>query len=287
MKTVLVIEADGTLEKKVKRVLPGVDLVFADSERSVALEATRSRPHVILMDVSLPGEDGFRICQRLQLQRVTRDIPILFLASDADSLADFGPDADAVVAPDDFDTLKERIAALSSEFAMRRAFREAFASVSATLPEGFTDLTQVEREVLASGGLPVDATIDPRPIAQRTAQYDAILASSLTTARAARKLGVNASRVRQRLLARPAGLYGLRKGNSWRLPRFQFGRKGLVPNIERVIVKLDPALDPVAVVGWFNRSNTDLEQDDGHCSPLDWLAQGKSWEMVATLAEDL
>jgi hypothetical protein len=67
----------------------------------------------------------------------------------------------------------------------------------------------------------------------------------------------------------------------------QCGDEGLIPNLEKVVAQLDPGLDPLAVAGWFQRPNLDLEGEEGKVSPRLWLAQGKDWRPVAELAEDL
>jgi diguanylate cyclase (GGDEF)-like protein/PAS domain S-box-containing protein len=50
------------------------------------------RPDVILLDVMLPGENGFEVCRRLKADARTEDIPVLFmtaLAEEGDKLAGF------------------------------------------------------------------------------------------------------------------------------------------------------------------------------------------------------
>jgi putative nucleotidyltransferase with HDIG domain len=37
-------------------------------------------PQLILLDIAMPGIDGFEVCQRLKAQEETRDIPIIFLS---------------------------------------------------------------------------------------------------------------------------------------------------------------------------------------------------------------
>ena len=49
------------------------------------LELARSeQPDVILLDVMIPGLDGWRVAERLLADPVTRDIPIVFLTARAD-----------------------------------------------------------------------------------------------------------------------------------------------------------------------------------------------------------
>jgi DNA-binding response OmpR family regulator len=42
-------------------------------------KAVMSRPGLILLDVSMPGTDGFAVCRLLKANPATRDIPVIFL----------------------------------------------------------------------------------------------------------------------------------------------------------------------------------------------------------------
>jgi signal transduction histidine kinase len=44
------------------------------------------RPHLILLDVMMPGIDGFETCKRLKANTETRNIPIIFMTALADTL---------------------------------------------------------------------------------------------------------------------------------------------------------------------------------------------------------
>lgn len=46
------------------------------------LELIRNeRPHLVVLDVMLPGIDGFEICRRLRMDRTTENIPIMILTA--------------------------------------------------------------------------------------------------------------------------------------------------------------------------------------------------------------
>jgi excisionase family DNA binding protein len=125
------------------------------------------------------------------------------------------------------------------------------------------------------------------PIARTAFEYAVLRTTGLTTREAAKRLGVNDSRVRQRLSQR--ALYGIKAGDEWRLPAFQFGRKGLVPGIERVFPRLPAILNPVAVYRWFHTPNPDLEEEGEGIAltPLQWLQSGNDPGVVAELAAGL
>ncbi|MEO2047738.1 MAG: diguanylate cyclase [Pirellulales bacterium] len=47
--------------------------------------AQRSLPDAILLDIDMPGMDGYQVCRQLKEIEITRDIPILFLTKDNES----------------------------------------------------------------------------------------------------------------------------------------------------------------------------------------------------------
>lgn len=56
----------------------------ADGE--LALRSMRARqPALILLDIRMPGVDGFEVCRRLKADEHTRDIPVIFLSSLTDT----------------------------------------------------------------------------------------------------------------------------------------------------------------------------------------------------------
>ncbi len=56
--------------------------VFVASKADKGIELAGSvQPDVILLDVVMPGKDGFAVCQVLKADEKTRDIPIVFLTS--------------------------------------------------------------------------------------------------------------------------------------------------------------------------------------------------------------
>jgi len=98
---------------------------------------------------------------------------------------------------------------------------------------------------------------------------------------------VNDSRVRQRLSE--GTLYGVKVGDEWRLPAFQFLEKEPVPGIERVLPRLPERLSLVAVHRWFHTPNPDLQLPEPArpLSPMEWLRAGQDPEPVAELAAGL
>jgi len=51
-----------------------------------AIEAVlEEKPDVILLDIGMPGMDGFEVCRKLKASAATKDIPIIFLSAHHDS----------------------------------------------------------------------------------------------------------------------------------------------------------------------------------------------------------
>lgn len=150
-------------------------------------------------------------------------------------------------------------------------------------------LTPPEEAALGRGGVgPISAEELRLVEGQAAAAYQQLRADSLSVEDAAGRLGVNASRVRQRLAER--SLYGLKDGNAWRLPAFQFVADGLVPGIAAVFRRLPTDLGPLAVARWLATPNADLttrDDDERPLSPRQWLLEGNPPEAAATLAAAL
>ncbi|MEM6252947.1 MAG: response regulator [Cyanobacteria bacterium P01_D01_bin.156] len=59
---------------------------IAKSGESALKKVARSSPDLILLDIMMPGIDGFEVCSRLKANPDTKDIPILFMTALSDTL---------------------------------------------------------------------------------------------------------------------------------------------------------------------------------------------------------
>ena len=83
MKTVLLVEDDRklTLAVGVRLKAMGYEVVTAMDAISAVGQARKCKPDVVLLDINLPGGDGFLVAQRLQGLMQTSATPIIFITA--------------------------------------------------------------------------------------------------------------------------------------------------------------------------------------------------------------
>ncbi|HIK11741.1 MAG TPA: two-component system response regulator [Oscillatoriaceae cyanobacterium M33_DOE_052] len=59
----------------------GYEILEADSGPAALAQVKEANPDVILLDVMMPGMDGFEVCRRLKQEEGTRLIPIIFITA--------------------------------------------------------------------------------------------------------------------------------------------------------------------------------------------------------------
>ena len=94
----------------------GYEVDSASSGAAALTLIEERRPHLILVDVVMPGIDGFELCRRLRRDERFASIPIIFLTAlldTADRIKGLNEGADDYVSkPFDLDELKARIRAI-------------------------------------------------------------------------------------------------------------------------------------------------------------------------------
>jgi len=67
-------------------IASGFKVLVAQDGRRALQKAEYAQPDLILMDVMMPGMDGFEACQHLKEKSETQDIPVIFMTALADTV---------------------------------------------------------------------------------------------------------------------------------------------------------------------------------------------------------
>lgn len=140
---ILVVEDDPIIQRVLQATLEmeGFSLALADSGEAAIQIALREVPHLILLDLMLPGMDGFEVVRQLRANVKTAHIPVLMLSARHDT-ADKVRAFDTSV--DDYLTKPFNVEELLARIRMQlRRVQENLLSPLTGLPGG----VQVERAI--------------------------------------------------------------------------------------------------------------------------------------------
>jgi two-component system, OmpR family, response regulator RpaA len=147
--SILVIEDDEIVARTIERCLRGGEfrVRLANSGVEGLRAARREVPNLVILDVIMPGMDGYAVCREMRADPVLADCPILFLTAktkDEDKITGFTAGADDYLGkPFNVDELILRIRAI-----LRRSVRNkeiAAPVVNADLPISAADSNGSER----------------------------------------------------------------------------------------------------------------------------------------------
>jgi two-component system, OmpR family, alkaline phosphatase synthesis response regulator PhoP len=87
-KKILVIEDDPATSRLVDYSLrhEGYQVITASNGLEGVRKARSESPDLVILDVMLPGMDGFEICQRLKSEPITAQLPILMFSAKAQEI---------------------------------------------------------------------------------------------------------------------------------------------------------------------------------------------------------
>lgn len=135
--TILVIEDDEIVARTIERSLRSEEFraTLASSGVEGLKAARRRRPSLVILDIIMPGMDGYTVCREMRADPLLEDVPILFLTAkikDEDKIAGFLAGADDYLTkPFNIDELILRVRAI-----LRRARRQAAARQGAQASPG-------------------------------------------------------------------------------------------------------------------------------------------------------
>ena len=85
--SILLVDDNPTNLQVLFQTLEGVGcklLIAKDGEMALSI-ASKALPDLILLDIMMPGIDGYEVCRRLKGDRSTSDIPVIFLSALGDT----------------------------------------------------------------------------------------------------------------------------------------------------------------------------------------------------------
>ena len=129
----------------------GYRVLIAGSGETGLERAKYAHPDLVLLDVHLPGIDGYEVCRRLQADPDTRDIPVIFITAwqdSEDTLRGFQVGGvDYITTPFHYDELVARV---TTHVRLRRLTRElqaATANLERRVLERTAELAQTEAQL--------------------------------------------------------------------------------------------------------------------------------------------
>ena len=170
---ILVVDDDMNNLTVVRDCLTGFNftvLVAEDGESAVS-RADYAHPDLVLLDIMMPGIDGYETCRRLKRQESTRDIPVIFMSA----LAETGHKVqgleagavDYVTKPFQQEELLARVEVHLSLRDLTRRLKEANEMLEARVESRTIDLAVANREL--------EDEIAERQTAQEQLQEQAIV----------------------------------------------------------------------------------------------------------------
>ncbi|MBN1177679.1 MAG: response regulator [Anaerolineae bacterium] len=155
---ILIIDDQRTAQKSLEMLLTpeGYQLVFAGSGAEALTKAAQVVPDLILLDVMMPGMDGFEVCRRLRAHPLLAEVPIIMITAldDRDSrLQGIAAGADDFVTkPFDSVELRARVKSITRLNRYRRLLveRVRFRWVVERADEGFLLIDDGDRVLYAN-----------------------------------------------------------------------------------------------------------------------------------------
>ena len=119
-KKILIVDDEEGLLALIRQALEerGYEVVTAANAVDAGIEMSGNLPSLILMDIKMPGIDGFQACEAIKNNTNTKDVPIIIISalsseSDIRRAKKIGL-ADYFVKPIDIEKLMSRIKAIIS-----------------------------------------------------------------------------------------------------------------------------------------------------------------------------
>ncbi len=166
MATILVIDDDELVSRTLQRALKvyGYQVMVAHSGTEGLQLARRHRPDLFILDIMMPGADGYQVCRQIRGDPLLSDLPVLFLTArlkDEDKIEGFRAGADDYLTkPFNMEELQLRVKAIMRRTALQDTAVTPPSKITAgdvvldtrsfqvTTPHGTTLLTNVQFDLL-------------------------------------------------------------------------------------------------------------------------------------------
>jgi diguanylate cyclase (GGDEF)-like protein len=149
--TVLIVDDTPENIDVLSAVLEGMGcelMVATNGPRALELAARRA-PDLILLDVMMPGMDGFEVCRRLKADMALAEIPVIFVTARTDDISTgFGVGgSDYITKPINTDEVLARVRHQIERQALLRDLRELNRSLEERVRERTAELTLANRQL--------------------------------------------------------------------------------------------------------------------------------------------
>ena len=113
-KKILVVDDEPHIVDLIKITLQNdYELIEAFTSRDAMSQIKKHEPDLILLDIMMPGEDGFQLCDRIRESKKNKETPIIFISAknqheDMMKSIDVGGD-DYITKPFDPEELEKKV----------------------------------------------------------------------------------------------------------------------------------------------------------------------------------
>jgi sigma-B regulation protein RsbU (phosphoserine phosphatase) len=81
MRVMVVDDTEANIDILLETLADDYKVVVATDGESALEDIKKSPPDLILLDIMMPGMDGYEVCQKLKEMEITRNIPVIFLTA--------------------------------------------------------------------------------------------------------------------------------------------------------------------------------------------------------------
>ena len=165
MTTILVIDDDELVSRTLQRALKmyGYHVMVSNSGTEGLQLARRHKPDLFILDIMMPGADGYQVCRQIRGDPMLFDLPVLFLTAklkDEDKIEGFRAGADDYLTkPFNMEELQLRVKAIMRRIAPQEVEPDSTdvvagnvvldtRSFQVTTPHGTALLTNVQFDLL-------------------------------------------------------------------------------------------------------------------------------------------